>query len=125
MEEEMTIMEAINRIDALKPNVMPQIEKIKWLNTLDGMIKTKIIDTHEGSVDFSGYDENTRLDTVLLVPSPFDDIYLYWLEAKIDYWSGETARYNNSVAMYNAAYSAYEKYYNRTHVAKGKKFKFF
>ena len=45
---QMTIMEAINRIDAIKPNGYPQLEKIRWLSTLDGNIKANIIDTHEG-----------------------------------------------------------------------------
>lgn len=123
----MTIMEAINRIDAIKPNSYSQTEKMKWLSTLDGIIKTKIIDTHEGdeAVVFDGYTEETNLTTKLLVPAPYDDIYLFWLESKIDYWNGEMGRYNNSISMYNTAYAEFEKYYNRTHMPKGKKFKFF
>lgn len=126
-ETQMTIMEVINRIDAIKPNVYSQDEKVKWLSTLDGMIKTNIIDTHEGGegVVFNGYAEDTVLTTKLLVPYPFDDIYLFWLESKIDYWNGETGRYNNSISMYNASYAEFERYYNRTHMPKGKKFKFF
>ena len=123
----MTIMEAINRIDAIKPNSYDQSEKIRWLSTLDGIIKTKILDTHEGSgvAEFNGYTEETNLATKLLVPAPYDDIYLYWLESKIDYWSGEMGRYNNSIEMYNTAYSEFERYYNRTHMPQGKKFKLF
>ena len=123
----MTIMEAINRIDAIKPNGYSQTEKMKWLSTLDGIIKTNIIDTHEGdeAVVFDGYTEETNLTTKLLVPAPYDDIYLFWLESKIDYWNGEMGRYNNSISMYNTAYAEFEKYYNRTHMPKGKKFKFF
>ena len=123
----MTIIEAIDSINSLKPNSFTQEDKIKWLSTLDGIIKKEIIDTHEGAegVEFNGYDENTPLDTVLLVPPPYDDIYLKWLEAKIDYINGDTARYNNSMIMYNTAYSAFQRYYNRTHMPKGKSIKFF
>jgi hypothetical protein len=123
----MTIMEAINRIDSIKPNGYSQPEKVRWLSTLDGIIKTNIIDTHEGSeaVVFNGYTEETNLTTKLLVPAPYDDIYLFWLESQIDYWNGETGRYNNSISMYNNAYEGYERYYNRKHMPKGKKFKFF
>ena len=39
----MTIMEAIHRLDVVKPNGYPQAEKIKWLSTLDGIIKAEII----------------------------------------------------------------------------------
>ncbi len=123
----MTIMEAINRIDAVKPNTYTQLEKIRALSTLDGVIKNNIINTHDDSegVKFGGYTEETSLTTDLLVPAPYDVIYLYWLESTIDYWNGETGRYNNSISLYNTAYSEYERYYNRTHMPKGKKFKFF
>jgi hypothetical protein len=123
----MTIMDALYRIDELKPNGYSQSEKIKWLSSLDGMIKSEIIDTHEGGepVVFNGYDEDTALDTVLLVPAPYDDIYLRWLETQIDYSNGEYGKYNNSIIMYNTACSAYEKYYNRTHMPISKKFTHF
>ena len=123
----MTIMEAISRIDAIKPNGYPQTEKVRWLSTLDMVIKTNIMDAHEGNemVGFNGYTEETNLTTELLVPAPYDEIYLFWLESKIDYWNGETGRYNNSIGMYNTAYDEYAKYYNRTHMPKGNKIKFF
>lgn len=123
----MTIMDALYRIDELKPNSYSQTEKIKWLSSLDGVIKSEIIDTHEGGEDkvFNGYGEEEELTTVLLVPAPYDDIYLRWLEAQIDYANGEYGKYNNSIAMYNTAYTAYANHYNRTYMPKGKKFKYF
>ncbi len=123
----MTIIEAINRIDSLKPNNYTPEEKIAWLSTLDGIIKTEIIDTHEGSeeITFNGYDTDTPIGTELLVPAPYDDIYIKWLEAQIDYTNGETPKYNNSITMYNTAYSAFQRHYNRTHMPIGKSIKFF
>jgi hypothetical protein len=123
----MTIMDALYRIDELKPNSYSQPEKIKWLSSLDGVIKSEIIDTHEGGEDivFSGYDESADLNTVLLVDAPYDDIYLRWLEAQIDYTNGEYGKYNNSLVAYNDAYDLYQRHYNRTHMPKGTKFKYF
>ena len=123
----MTIIEAINRIDAVNPNNYSQPEKVAWLSTLDGVIKKEIIDTHEGAeaVTFTGYNEQTPLDTVLLVPAPYDELYLFWLQSKIDYWNAEMGKYNNSIAMYNTAYSTFEKAYNREHKPISKKLKFF
>ena len=123
----MKIIEAITKIDALKPNNYTTENKIAWLSVLDGIIKEEIIDTHEGGeeITFNGYDENTQNDTVLLVPSPYDDIYVRWLEAQIDYSNGEYGRYSNSMTMYNAAYLAYERYYNRNHMPLGNSFKYF
>ena len=123
----MTIIEAINNIDSFKPNTYTQADKIKWLSTLDGIVKKEIIDTHEGteSVAFDGYEVDTALDTVLLVPAPYDDIYLKWLEAQIDYTNGDTQKYENSMTMYNNTYSTFQRHYNRTHMPKSKSIKFF
>lgn len=124
----MTIIEAITRVDNVKPNSYSQPEKIKWLSELDGLIKKEIIDTHEGgeNVKFSGYTDDVDLTTVLLVPAPYDEIYIRYLETQIDYANGEYNKYNNSMAGYNAAYITFERYYNREHmpIGRGQRFKF-
>ena len=123
----MTIIGVINHVDKVKPNVYSQTEKIKWLSTLDGTVKTEIIDTHEGGegITFKGYTENTDMNTELLVPHPYDEVYIRWLEAQIDYANGEYGKYNNSITMYNTAFMAYERYYNRTHKPISKSFTHF
>lgn len=151
----MTIIEVINQIDALKPNTYSQEDKIKWLSTLDGIVKREIIDTHEGAdkeqaiadymktnevsyeeakeyieatrndIMFQGYNEETPLDTVLLVPAPYDDIYVKWLEVQIDYANKEYGKYANSMVMYNNAYANFYSWYNRNYMPKGKTFKYF
>lgn len=124
----MTIIEVIQSIDVVKPSRYDQTQKIKWLSTLDGTIKKEIIDSHEGgeSVVFNGYTDETNLTTKLLVPAPYDDVYIRYLEMQIDYANGEYNRYNNSKTMFNAAYSDFEKFYNREHmpIKLGKRFKF-
>jgi hypothetical protein len=124
----MTVMGAINQLNAVKPNGYGQSEKIKWLSTLDGIVKAEIIDTHEGASDnaknFKGYTNNSLM-AELLIPAPYDDIYIKWLEAQIDYANGEYGKYNNSISMYNAAYDAFSKYYNRTHMPIQKEFTHF
>jgi hypothetical protein len=123
----MTIMEAINRTDALKHNTYSNNEKVAWLSRLDSMVKRLIIDTHEGSenVFYTNYDDETSMELVLLVPAPFDEIYLRWLEAQIDYANGEYDKYNNSILMYQTAWDAYANYYNRNHMPKGMAIKYF
>lgn len=123
----MTIIEAINQIDILKPNTYSQEDKIKWLSTLDGIIKREIIDTHEGAdkIVFDGYNEDTPIDTVLLVTAPYDDIYIKWLEVQIDYTNADYGKYANSMIMYNNSYAAYSNFYNRNFMPKGRRFKFF
>lgn len=83
------------------------------------------IENTRRDIMFSGYDDSTDLNTELLVPEPFDEMYLRWLESQIDYYNGEYGKYNNAIVMYNAAYEAYRNEYNRTHMPLGKTIKYF
>lgn len=123
----MKIIEAINRIDSLKHNTYSYSEKVAWLSRLDSMVKRLIIDTHEGweEVSFSGYDDKTDVETEMLVPAPFDEMYIRWLEAQIDYANGEYGKYNNSILMYQTAYDGYANYYNRNNMPLGRKINYF
>lgn len=122
----MKIIEAISQLDELKHNTYTQSNKVQWLSRLDAMVKKQIIDTHEGEeVIFNGYDESTDMNTELLIPEPFDEVYLRWMEAQIDYHNGENERYNNSMDMFNTSYNAYQNEYNRTHMPKGKRIRYF
>lgn len=113
----MKIIEAINRLDALKHNTYGQSDKIEWLSRLDAMVKKIIIDTHKADEEliFDGYNDNTDLSTELLVPTPFDEVYLRWLEAQIDYHNGEYDKYNNSISLFNNAFNEYKAFYTQKH----------
>lgn len=124
----MTIIEAINSVDLHNPNSYTQENKIEWLSMLDGIIKTEIIDTHVGAdkIEFDGYNADTPMDTVLLVPNPYDEIYTFFLESKIHWENEEYGKYNNAVALYNNALTSFQAYYNKTHMplSRGKRFLF-
>lgn len=124
----MKIIEAINRLDSLKFNTYTQSDKVEWLSKLDNMVKKHIIDVHEGAenVVFSGYDDSTDPQTELLVPAPYDEMYLRWLEAQIDYHNGEYDKYNNAIIMFNTTFEAYQAFYTRNHlpVIRGRRFRF-
>ena len=122
----MKIIEAINRIDSLKHNTYTQSEKVIWLSEVEWDVVKNVIETHEGEKPtFTGYDDSTDLQTELLIPAPYDKAYLLWMEAQIHYYNGEYEKYNNAIDMFYEAYEGFKKHYNRTHMPKGKKFKFF
>lgn len=114
----MTLLEAITLIDSIKPNTYGQIEKIRWISNLEWIVKRDIIDKHEGAdkINFNGYTEDTPTDTVLIVPSPYDEMYLRWLEAQMDYTNGEYNKYNASMSMFNSWMSSFSSYYNRNNM---------
>lgn len=114
----MTILEAIGRVDTSKPNTYSQEDKIRWLSTAEWNIKRDIVDTHEGfeEVEYNGYTVETTLDTQLIATAPYDELYVRFLEAQIDYANNEIGKYNNSMAMYNEAMLSFRNYYNRMHL---------
>ena len=124
----MKLIDAISRIDTLIHNTYDLPDKVEWLSRLDAMVKKQIIDTHEGSenVAFNGYTASTPMDTVLLVPAPYDDVYPKWIEAQIHYHNGEYDKYNNAIIMFNTAFEAYAAYYTQNHmpVKRGRRFLF-
>ena len=123
----MKIAEAIARLNSLKQNTYTLEDKVAWLSRLDHMIKKHIVDTHEGgeAVAFQGYTPETDPETELLAPAPFDEMYLRWMEAQIDYHNSEYDRYNQSMQMFKAEYDGYARWYNRNHMPLGGKMKYF
>lgn len=109
----MKIKEAINKFDNLIHNTYSQEDKVAWLSRVDGMVYNNIIMTHEGYEDVSVPDYKD-LETELLIPEPYIDTYILWLEAQVHYYNGEYGKYNNAIIQFNTEYEAYENYYNRT-----------
>ncbi len=108
-------------MDKLLYNTYTAAEKAVWLSKLDAMVMEQIIKPHEGGeeVTFSGYTGDTDGQTCLLVPEPYDEMYLRWLEAQIHYCNGEFTRYNNAITLFNTEYISYAASYARKHLPKG------
>lgn len=114
----MTVNQAIDYADSMKPNPFTREVKIGWLAKLDGMLFTEIVKTHEGgeSEEFSGYSEEDG-EKELLVPAPYDqDIYNFYLQAQMDAENGEMIKYNQTITLYNSAAKLFMDWYNRTHM---------
>lgn len=114
----MTIGQALEEIGEIQPHSFGSERMIKWLRQLDTELYEKIIRAHERweQVARPAYTAATPDDTVLLVPEPYDCIYLHWLQSRIDYAMAEFGRYNNSNAMCEADRQEYAAWYNRTHM---------
>ena len=113
----MKIREAINDCDQLYKNTYKFGNKLKWLSDLDRRIYTELISPRKNPAitSFEGYTEDTDIETDLLVPDEYAEMYVKYLVSKIDYYNGEWERYNNSAAQFNELFSSYAAYYNRTH----------
>ena len=117
----MTILEAIMQSDATNPNAYPETQKIIWLSRVEAMVKNEVVDAHEGAdqFPFAGFDENTDKDTVLIMPQPYDECYVHWLQAQVHYANDDFERYNCSILMFKSLFDDFKSHYKKNHTPKG------
>lgn len=112
----MTIHEAIAMADGIRDNTMPTNVKIAWLRHVDQTIYEELIRGREGEgeVAYPNYG-GEDLDKKLLVPPPYDMLYVFRLEAEICYAFGEIKKQANALIRYNELISSYAAKYTREH----------
>lgn len=112
----MTINEAIARVDDLRDNTMATNIKIAWLQMVDQQVYHEIIKGRVGAdaVTLPDYSDDNG-ERVLLVPPPYDMLYVYRLEAEICYKNQEIDRQANALTRYNELMDAFAKQYAREH----------
>lgn len=113
----MNLGEIIGMVDAIKPNRFERSQKIRWISELESTMYREVVLTHEGGegIRFTGYDESTPDTTPLIVQEPYSMVYRWYLEAQMDLANGELGKYQNSMALYNSAYTSFLDGYNRQH----------
>ena len=116
----MTIAEALNLVDELKPNNVDRERKIGWLSDLDMRVFGDVFVRHEQDEKnpeaFSGYTAETDDNTELLIREPHCEVYRWFLEMQIDLANMELAKYNNSMALFLSAWKDFAGMYHRTHM---------
>lgn len=113
----MKISDLFNDINSVKPITKEKF--LKWLNEAETLLYQKVFSmAADTDFDLPIYD-NEVSETVLLVPVPYDDIYLFFIYAKIDSFNQEWDSYNNNITLYNNLYDGFAIYYRRNHIPKG------
>ena len=111
----MTLEETVGRFDLLYPNALALPEKVAMLSRLEGRLNAELLPRYgENDPAFAGYDAAADRHRRLMIPFPFDDIYIKFLVAENDLVNGDTERYRNSAAVFNAAWDMLGAYYART-----------
>ena len=110
----MQLLDALDSANKLRPN--DAHDDIKAQQLFAGL---------EGEVaEMMGVDapENTYpTDTELLMPFPYDDIYIWYLCAQIDLANEETQLYENDMTIFNEAWARAQAWYRRNNRSKLKK----
>lgn len=105
----MKISEAISYTRSLSGNAVDDNTLCRWLSELDGRL---MLDFYKGS-EWMSYSLPQDEDHELLVPFPWDELYVHYLEAMVYYSNGEFERYRNSYEMYNKKELDYRQWYAR------------
>ena len=115
----MTLQEALDIADEMKPNMMSRPAKIRHLLDLEKTIYEEILLKHEHTPEQEvppQYDDDTDPGTVLLVPDPYSRLYWLWLMGRIDIQNQEDARFNIDMAHFDNAYTEMSAWWNRTYM---------
>lgn len=105
----MTITQAISSATALTGNVYSQDEALRWLSELDGQLAFEVY----GVDSWTAYSQED-LDSLLLVPYPWDGLYVHKLEAMTYFSNGEYDRYANAQRMFEEALGEFKRFVQRT-----------
>lgn len=115
----MTARDAIRWVDEKKHNVYALEDKLTWLAHVEKMVQELRqrcgLDTQAQALE---------PETELSIPAPYDQLYLRWLEAQIDYTNQEYLRYNNAMAIFSGLWQEYANALRRSAGAVGRR-KFF
>ncbi len=133
------VSEIIEQYNTEHPGSVSDDLKVAWLKKCEQMIINEILISHEHDLEsesrmelhvtgstlhikiggsFESHIDSFGLDTELLVPEPYDDLYLHYLDQRIAFNNNDKARYNMAAAQYNNALLTYQQYFNRTYPTK-------
>ena len=115
----MTLQEAMDITDEMKPNMMSPRLKHKYLTEIEQLIHAEIVQKHEHGPELEPipeYTEESDPETMLIVPDPYSMVYVYWLMSKIDIQNQEDARYNIDRAHFENAYETMSDWWTREHL---------
>lgn len=117
----MTIREAIDRADRLRPNMHEMKDKMAWLTNVERLV-ADFMNRHEDvKVELPVYTEASDMDTQLLLQHEDAEIYVTWLMMKYDLHNGDYESYNNMAMAYNDQMKAWEAEYRRMHRPRAKR----
>lgn len=113
----MTIQQVLDRKSIIDKDTFPDELKIAWLSELDAQLFIEVIQTHENpeNIKFTPYTADD-FGKQLLVPFPYDKLYIPYLFAKVAEAYGETEDYNNHLASYEKYLREFRGYWNKKYM---------
>lgn len=113
----MTVRDITKGVFALRHETPQEALICNWANELDGMLWEELFcrcadNPYPEWKPVAPEEADTRR---LLIPAPYESIYLEWIRAKMDDWNQEVMLYNGSIAVCNAHLEAFKAHWRRLH----------
>lgn len=107
----MTVNEALAKVKDRKPNAYNDESLNDWLNECEAMVQREIMLTVPDEI--IQYEWPDDRDKELILPRPYDAMYVTYIIMMIQYVQEEYGAYNNTNLMFQTQYQAAQGYYNK------------
>lgn len=112
-EVDMTTNEVLEALARRKPCALDDRELARWVLELEGRLAEELRMGEEGEKRPRSWPEDG--DRELLIPAPYDEVYLLYAQAMAEFTLGEYAAYNNTILLYNEMVKEWRKAWRRGH----------
>ena len=115
--------QAIELADAMKPNMMSDEIKIRFINEVEARVHGEIImkcahtaEQEECPVYTLPDDNDESEEPDMLVPDKYAMMYVYWLESRIDEQNQEMEKFNNDRTLFDVEWNNFVDSYIQDHM---------
>ncbi len=107
----MTVNEALAKVKDRKPNAYSDESLNDFLNDCEAMVQRELLLTVPEEIIQYAWPEDREKE--LILPRPYDELYVVYIIMKIQFIQEEFGAYNNSKLMFEALYQDTQAYYNK------------
>lgn len=111
----MTAEYIIERVRSVKPNVYSDTQLLDWIDEVEADIYGVLNAHSDSGGEYGGLESITDK---LLLDKVYQNIYIFYLYAQIDYANAEINLYNNDVSIYSQLLDEFAKKHRRENVPK-------
>lgn len=118
----MTVASMIEQFNTERPNSVEDSIKMEWLrkceaNLIEQVILLRTIEEGERTrEEWQEYLDTFDFDSELILKEPYDDLYIYFLDARQSLNNNDKVRYNISSRLFDNALLTFKQKYNREHL---------
>lgn len=110
----MILSEIIARYDNERKNTEDKSVKQRWVEELERIVLDDVILTHQNEIENPDeYFDDWGDSKELLIPMQYADVYINYIDMKMQLKLNQLQKYNSASTLFNNAYITYQQWYNR------------